>query len=170
MVADPQRTRKLIRRSTDAPADWIQNTTPFFRIQVPAAKDEYDQVVARYSDTPVRIVTTGHSLGGGLALHISFTHPGIDAIVFNSSPVAKPGLDVQEGNTRVSIWESGEWLQGPRNAVSFARGWDVERFEFRFLHGTALEQHGMERLALNFTKLGAKQSESLAAFLDTQCY
>ena len=158
-------------RGTDERKDWIQNMVPFFRKQVPHAEIEFGKVLDHYKGQNAKITTTGHSLGGGLALHMSFTHPDIDAIAFNSSPVTKAGKDPIMTNKRVSIWESGELLQGPRNSVNWARErWRyTKRIEFRFLHGSPIKLHLMEGFALNITKLGALTSKSLQAVIDQFC-
>ena len=158
-------------RGTDEKKDWIQNLVPFFRIQIPPASDEFERILKLYEGQPIRVVATGHSLGGGLAFHMSFVYPNVDAIAFNSSPVTKATLKLQEGNSRTSAWESGEVLQAPRNPVNWMRiRWhDVRRLEFRFLHGLPLKQHGMERFALNLTKLGAMKSSQLQALTTGWC-
>ena len=160
-------------RGTDETRDWIQNLVPFFRDQIPTADAEFSAVAKAYSENHVKIVATGHSLGGGLAFHISFLHPGIDAIAFNSSPVTKAGVKTITGNKRVSIWESGEGLQAPRNVVNVARlRWrGTLRREFRFLHGSPLKQHSIDKLAVNLARLGALSPGELelSTFLSARC-
>lgn len=150
-------------RGTDGLRDWMQNLIPSHRNQIAPASKEFERILNLYKDHAPKIVATGHSLGGGLALHMSFVYPGVDAIAFNSSPVTKAGVKLQKGNSRTSAWESGEILQFVRNLVSLVRPrWhDVNRIEFRFVHGLPLKQHGMERFALNLTKLGALKSAEL---------
>jgi pimeloyl-ACP methyl ester carboxylesterase len=122
-----------------------------------------------YENQGSKVTVTGHSLGGGLALHMSFKYPNIDAIVFNSSPVTKAGLTIQKGNNRITVWESGEFLQGARNFISLFRSrWHpIRRIEFRFVHGWTVKQHGMELFALNITKLGATWSPQLKALTES---
>lgn len=153
---------------TDESKDWIQNLAPFYRIQVPPAEKMFSDILTNYKDSGARIVVTGHSLGGGLAFHMSFVHHDVEAIVFNSSPVTKAGMKVLK-NKRTSIWESGEGLQAPRNVVNFARvRWrGVKRVEVRFLHGSPVRQHSMTLLALNLTKLAALGSPEHQALLET---
>jgi hypothetical protein len=158
-------------RGTDDKKDWIQNLVPFHRVQVPPASEAFERILKRYEGQDVKVVATGHSLGGSLAFHMSFVYPNVDAVAFNSSPVTKAGLAVQEGNSRTSAWESGEILQPPRNPVNWLRvRWHgVQRLEFRFLHGQPVKQHSIERLALNLTKLGAVKSPQLQAVIAAQC-
>lgn len=160
----------VVFRGTDEGKDWIHNLVPFFRNQVPPADKEFTEVLGRYKDRGVKIVAAGHSLGGGLAFHMSFTHPNVEAIAFNSSPVTKAGWQVQP-NQRTSIWESGEGLQAPRNSVNLARvRWhDVKRVEVKFQTGSPVKQHRMGDLALNLTKLAAQQSGEFQAVLNAFC-
>ncbi len=156
-------------RGTDGMIDWMQNFIPFRRIQVAPASEDFERILRLYENQGPKITATGHSLGGGLALHMSFKYPNIDAIVFNSSPVTKAGLKVQEGNNRTSVWESGEFLQIARNLISLVRSrwYPIRRIEFRFVRGWTVKQHGMESFALNITKLGATKSHQLKALTDS---
>lgn len=156
-------------RGTDEMIDWMQNFIPFRRIQVAPASEEFERILRLYENQGPKITATGHSLGGGLALHMSFKYPNIDAIVFNSSPVTKAGLKIQEGSNRTSVWESGEFLQIARNLISLfrPRWYPIRRIEFRFVHGWTVKQHGMESFALNITKLGATKSHQLKALTDS---
>lgn len=159
-------------RGTDGLSDWInQNLFPFHREQVPTAVQQFKEIQTDYKKQNVKITATGHSLGGGLAVHMSFTNPHIDAIVFNSSPITKAGNNPITTNTIVSIWESGDILQIPRNVINLIRPrwWRAERIEFRFVHGLPIMQHGMDRLALNMVKLGAVKSEPLRDLLTQYC-
>jgi len=63
----------------------------------------------RYSSS--KITAVGHSLGGGLALHVSSRVEGVNAYVFDSSPrVFAPEKNKVKNNFRVSIRERGEAL------------------------------------------------------------
>jgi hypothetical protein len=145
-------------RGTDVPLDCIQNSIPFFRIQVDPADQMFNAVRKRYAGSGARMVATGHSLGGGLAFHMSFRYKNVDAVVFNSSPVTKAGLTVEPGNHRVSIWESSEGLEPLRAAVADVRSrWeDVFGIKVRFLHGNPLAQHSMQALAFSLVRLAAE--------------
>jgi hypothetical protein len=175
-VFEKRDDRRLIEvvvafRGTDERKDWIQNLVPFFRNQVPPAAREFERIRDHYGNRPVRMVATGHSLGGGLAFHMSFVYPNVEAIAFNSSPVTKAGMKLVSGNRRTSAWESGEILQAPRNPINVFRSrWrDTKRVEFRFLHGSPIKQHSMRALAVNLARLGAIQSKELQTWLAKNC-
>jgi hypothetical protein len=158
-------------RGTDQLKDWRQNLLPIYRNQITPAEEAFDSILDRYKVTNAKIVATGHSLGGGLAFHMSFTHPFIDAIGFNSSPVTKAGFHPILSNIQVSVWESGEAIQAVRNIINMTRKrWQhVKRVEFRFTHGLPVGQHGMEELAYNMVKLSALESKSQKAYLESIC-
>ena len=161
----------VVFRGTDEKQDWVQNLVPFFRNQIKPASAAFEEIRARYEGQPVKFIATGHSLGGGLAFHMSFTYPNVEAIAFNSSPVTKAGMTIQAGNKQTSVWESGEGLQAVRNLVSGTRiRWHgVRRIEYRFLHGLPFKQHGMASLALNLIKLAGLRSSELQAITASQC-
>lgn len=154
-------------RGTDDKKDWIQNIAPLHHEQTPFAEFCFRRVLEKYKNTSAKIVATGHSLGGGLAMNISFKYPNVDAVVFNSSPIAQPGLNPNQNNKRVSISESGEILEVLRDAVK--ERWINTRFiKFSFLNGTPVQQHDITPLAANLVKLGAIQSTELKKYLDSQ--
>ena len=155
-------------RGTDSLNDSFQNFAPFYRNQVKPAREKFQEILDHYSGKAAKITATGHSLGGGLAFHMSFAFPDIEAIAFNASPVIKAGLRVHYDNKKTSVWESGEILQIFRNMVAIRpRWWNVKRVEYRFEHADFLNQHFMEDFALNIAKLGALQSTDLQALMKT---
>ena len=155
-------------RGTDDRLDWKTNLEPLHRVQMKPAETNFEALSARYEGSHVRIVTTGHSLGGGLAMHISFHYPGVDAVVFDASPVARPGLMPKTQAHRVSISESGEVLEVLRDAAS-VRWPNTERIKYRFVHDLPVEQHSMPMLAANLVKLGTTESPALAEFVKREC-
>ena len=156
-------------RGTDSLNDSFQNFAPFYRNQVKPAREKFQEILDHYAGKAAKITATGHSLGGGLAFHMSFAFPDIEAIAFNASPVIKAGLRVHYDNKKTSVWESGEILQVFRNMVTLLRPrwWNVDRVEYRFEHADFLNQHFMEDFALNIAKLGALQSTDLQALMKT---
>lgn len=58
-----------------------------------------------------QVSVTGHSLGGGLALSVSFWE-GVDAVVFNTSPRIFDGLkDANRQARRLAVFQEGDVLQ-----------------------------------------------------------
>lgn len=96
-----------------------------------------------------KIVTTGHSLGGGLAIHAALYHGNIDAYAFNSSPrVFKE--DVKDTNSRiVLISEDEDILQslrkflGTLDSVTTTKPFD----EFDFLKSSKLNEHSIYHIS-----------------------
>lgn len=124
------------------------------------------------------IVTTGHSLGGGLAQFVALaTKPGdlqvAKVFAFNSSPVTGARIldrQLRESNayrlTIDHIYESGE-------ALAYARATPLQDYpplasrcdplvrtvEVRAARGTALKLHGIELLATNLTDLSYNEGD-----------
>ena len=119
-------------RGTVDRRSWVQNLAPHHRIQVEPAKRNLERILHLYR-TPgaeVEITTTGHSLGGGLAVHMSFHYERVNAIIFDSSPMARQGSQKKK-NQRISIFESGEVLAPLR--VGRGLRWDLAgTFETNF--------------------------------------
>ncbi len=77
-------------KGTKEKIDWVTgNLAIGISIPYKSAKKHVKEYLASHSDRTVSL--TGHSLGGGLALSVSFWE-GVDAIVFNSSPRIYDGL------------------------------------------------------------------------------
>jgi len=89
--------------------DWISNLRWFLRF-VPFYRDQYtvvssrvgqevvDRIAKRPDSGTVRLVSTGHSLGGGLAQHLAY-----------SLPAGGPRVSVQEGAIRGGGRKKGKW-------------------------------------------------------------
>lgn len=155
-------------RGTDDAKDWLHNVTPFMD-QVPEAVRVFKAIRDSYGVTRPRMVATGHSLGGGLALHMALTIPDVEALAYNSSPVVRAGSDPILTNRRTSIWEQGEILQAVRDLKSEWRiewtGTDLVEVNFaRRL--SPLKQHKMEPLAFNLVLLAARYSPQMQKVLD----
>ena len=158
-------------RGTDDLRDWRQNLSPPLlfpkKRQTDLAEKNFERLRDMYEGQQVRYVATGHSLGGGLALHLSFKYPDVSAIVFNSSPRVEPGLTSARGvNARIIIWESNEALSYLRPLAKIRWG-TVKEVKFDFQPGRlgAIKQHGMYALALSMLKLGCETSLPTAASL-----
>jgi len=163
--------------------DWLSNLRWFRNRSV---FDQYDQVrtviktaIDRLEQDrcrPKRIITTGHSLGGGLAQQAAYAEPRIDYVyAFNSSPVAG-FLDVDE-QTRTAaiqdlgidvIYESGEALAPAPSLISGIRATAqcrprVREVRFATLSGgSGKERHRIGLLTGGIAAL-AKQAPANAA-------
>lgn len=97
------------------------------------------------------IVTTGHSLGGGLAQLFAYKSKQVNgAVVFDPSPVTgyHSCLSREETNCNVPIWrvyERGEVLSYARalTRMFYSLSENITELEFDLLGGDALNNHGM---------------------------
>lgn len=169
-------------RGTDQKRDWIQNLLPKVEVQAKTAEDKFGAVFEKYSKmSPApKLVATGHSLGGGLALHVSFLWKNVEAYAFNSSPrTDSKGSAI--ANNRFSVYEKGEILAAFRKLTKFVEPkWgDVHTHAFHFIDGSSqsprrffkasFEQHGMMPFASNLVRLGQTKSSELRTYVKSNC-
>ena len=172
-------------------SDWANNFRWFRRINTLRKPDQYDTArelcrvwleknVPRGSRD--RIITTGHSLGGGLAQYIFYSRaPQIDqAIVFDPSPVtgfhdreiqagAAAAVDMEYRPSFVSYriiraYEDGEILQYVRNAFDPFVPDDplIKHIEFKSKHrSNTISQHSMSMLATTILELSGKPTSTM---------
>jgi len=160
----------LVFRGTDDAVDWWTNLRWVTRY-APFVRDQYMQVQSltpllvksiqeRHSGRNIRIVTTGHSLGGGLANQAAYISAHIkEVFTFDSSPVTgfysvpdPPRSDNAKGIVVQRIYERGEILATFRRVVRWVNPLstkDPEIIETRFnlSHGDAITEHNMRTLA-----------------------
>jgi hypothetical protein len=167
-------------RGTDQKRDWIQENLRPSSNQKSYAEEEIKSVMKAYADPTLRIVATGHSLGGGLAYYVSFTHPRVEAITFDSSPRIGVRTKSLNNNLRVGIYEHGEILGTVRKVASKwigRRAWDsIAQKEFQFVdfdfskRGTYPDaQHSIYSLANNLVQLSAKGTSEISAWRNKLC-
>ncbi len=90
--------------------DWVTgNLAIGISIPYKSAKKHVREYIDAHPDRKVSV--TGHSLGGGLALSVSFWE-GVDAIVFNTSPRIYDGIkNANASASRLTVFQQGEILQ-----------------------------------------------------------
>jgi hypothetical protein len=83
-------------RGTFSSRDWLSNASWLLRwLPIPNHYDNARQIFEKIradalkqaDGRPVNFIVTGHSLGGGLAMHIAYGYPCVSAVIFNASPV-----------------------------------------------------------------------------------
>lgn len=175
----------VVFRGTSEPKDWWSNAR-FITRYVPIGWDQYDQVrrliagvvdraKARHGQR-LRMVTVGHSLGGGLAQQAAYAHPGIKQVfAFDSSPltgyqsvpVAERAIN-QRGIRIDRVYEKGEILAYVRG---FLREWklplsvkdpEIVEVRFNFSRGKSVQQHSMIQLALDLAAAAAPGNSAIA--------
>jgi Lipase (class 3) len=160
----------LVFRGTDDEADWWTNLrwvtryTPFVRDQYMQVQSLtpplVDEIHKRHQGRNIRIVTIGHSLGGGLAHQAAYVSARIkEVFAFDPSPVTgfysvpdPPRSENARGIVAQRIYERGEILAYFRRVVRWFNPLslkDPEIIEIRFnlSRGRAITQHNMRTLA-----------------------
>lgn len=100
-------------KGTDEKIDWLTNFWIGPSVQYKSAKKHVREY--KKNNTSRTVVTTGHSLGGGLALSSSLWL-GVDAYAYNSSPRVFDGWgDNREEATRKAIYQEKEVLSKIRS-------------------------------------------------------
>ena len=134
-------------RGTDELKDFKTNLSLGERRQYDRAERLYKRIKKEYGND-VKIDVTGHSLGGGLAMHISLLYKNVDSYVFNSSPrVFDGGKYDKNGNRFISISESGEILSLIRKVFRTIKKIDPKIYRYNFLAGHSIAEHSIMKLA-----------------------
>lgn len=101
-------------KGTDEKIDWLDgNFALGVSIPYKSAKKHVKDYIKEHPGR--RVMVTGHSLGGGMALSVSLWE-GVDAYVFNSSPRVFDGLKNHAAQAmRKAIYQEGDILQKIRS-------------------------------------------------------
>lgn len=111
----------------------------------------YDALRARVGSDAIAV--TGHSLGGGIASHVSMCRAGVDTYVFNTSPRFRRCDGQWIANRRWSVVEKGEALKAGRVFLPEATQKYTSINCTRT--GGPIRQHGIAPLAACLTGLAA---------------
>jgi hypothetical protein len=160
---DRENTYVFAFRGTDSWVDFFTaNLSVGYSWQYGSASKHFARFVREHPTA--RIVATGHSLGGGLALHVSVRakeerRRPVDAIAFDSSPRIFDGLGNKhlEGR-REMVYQKGEVLIIPRRIITKVS--DVvpreNIYETNYPFGTtAIKRHSSQHLAKELLLTGA---------------
>lgn len=152
-------------RGTDGRRDWLLanlalGISPPYR----QAKNEFETFLTKHPGR--KILVTGHSLGGGLALSMSARF-GVPAVIFDSSPRVFDGLgDHHKKATRELVYQNQEILEKVRRRWSkiseLVHDKDIYRTDFNF--GEA-NNHRADCLARGILEMGATHDTGLQVLL-----
>ena len=140
----------LAFRGTDSFKDFKTGNNPFKQSQNNYAMKIFDEIKTKYGAKSHTVV--GHSLGGGIAIHISLNREHVTAYSFNGSPVFRNKNNVK--NNRFSIVEHGEILKIVR---ALGREADQLYTSIGCTSGNPITQHDMQSLATCLTEIGGFQ-------------
>ena len=132
-TAGPQ-TVAIVFEGTKQGRDWFFGNLNFFwKGQYRDAEVLIKEIAAQYPKA--KLVTAGHSLGGGLAIHAALHNGKVDAYAFNTSPRIFNSDDYDATNTSITLisenddvleklrkkWKSFDTLEisGPYNKFDF---------------------------------------------------
>lgn len=143
-LSDDKKSVVIAFRGTDDKKDWRNaNLDTNIEGQYSDADSLFSMVLKEYGDK--KITTTGHSLGGGLALHISLANQGVDAFVFDTTPRIFAGNNYGKyENRRVLVYDSGEVLELLRGFFSTLKKFNLEKYRYNFLGGNLVHEHSIE--------------------------
>lgn len=144
--------------------DWWANLSWFTRIF--GVEDEYDyareafsrirkQAIGLAKNRPISIVATGHSLGGGLAQHVTYSFPCTSSVVFNTSPVKNINrVEEPYSNAQVVlIYENNDELTRFKKFIFGDE--EIEKYKHYNMQliPDKSPQHSMEGLAVGMARL-----------------
>jgi len=174
----------IVFRGTNGVKDWWSNAR-FLTQFIPLGWGQYETVRARIS-TLVQaarqrmpggaLMTTGHSLGGGLAQQAAYAVPDIKKVIaFDPSPltgfrsVPEPARSIHAKGIKIErVYEKGEilaFLRGPLRRFVPLDNEDPSIIEVRFnlTTGRAVAEHSMTDLALKMAALAQVPTAQAAA-------
>lgn len=143
-LSDDKESVVIAFRGTDDKKDWLNaNVDTNIEGQYADADSLFRRVLEDYGNK--KITTTGHSLGGGLAIHVSLENQGVDAFVFDATPRIFAGKNYGKYDNRiVQAYESGEILVPLRKLFSTLKKIKIEEYRYNFLGGNIVGEHSIE--------------------------
>lgn len=138
--------------------DWLfGNFNIFWKGQYGEALKLAKNVVERYPDA--KLVTTGHSLGGGLAIHVALHINDTVAYAFNSSPrVFAPRRRNNPDSRLVIVSENVDVLRKIRSAWKTLDTYD-QYDEFDFLNSDKITEHSIYYIGRGLANVAASTGE-----------
>lgn len=142
--------------------DWLLGNIR--KSQYASARDLVKTLQNKPEFSEYRFLATGHSLGGGLALHVSLYIKNIDSTAFDPSPRYIKILNKEiKINEMTVIYEKGEILQYLRALPIFLKYVKPDKvIKYNFMKGNSMIQHNMYYLARGLLKLAAINNDSIA--------
>ncbi|MCI2229914.1 hypothetical protein MC378_12120 [Polaribacter sp. MSW13] len=150
----------LVFRGTDSFEDFRTGNNPFKQRQNDYALKIFDEIRNKYGSE--NYIVAGHSLGGGISIHVSLNRENVVAFSFNGSPVFRNKKNFK--NKRYSIVENGEILKIVRLLGKEANQLYTS---IGCSKGNLISQHDMKSLALCLTQIGAIKNHQARESLKT---
>ncbi|MEM7360141.1 MAG: Mbeg1-like protein [Pseudomonadota bacterium] len=148
-LSNDRRRAVIAYRGTDDLPDWLHANADFNSHEKGQYRDAvhvWEKASAMADD--LEITTVGHSLGGGLAMHVAVTNENVNAVVFNPSPRLFIPKDAKRYENDVQIiYETGEILTVLRYMFSTLGKVKHSRFKFNYLGGNIISEHSMPKFA-----------------------
>ncbi|GAB0157777.1 hypothetical protein CHRYSEOSP005_30600 [Chryseobacterium sp. Alg-005] len=138
----------FVFRGTDSFKDFSTGNNPVNQKQNKYGLEIFDQCRSKYNFN--ECIVTGHSLGGGIATHISLNRVNATAFTFNRSPVFRNKMKIK--NSRYTIVENGEILKAAR---LFGKEPNQLYTSIGCTKGNPVKQHDMQALAECLTRIAA---------------
>ncbi len=115
----------------------------------------------KFGKKPIKYITTGHSLGGGLAIHIAKCFDEVSAIVFNTSFVHNAIFCKKRDNVIIEIYDEEEVLSAVRVLAGRSRQKHVNDDKLSTYginpveseNRAPIDQHSITKMALGMLRM-----------------
>lgn len=117
-------------------------------------KNVFEAAVIQSRGKKLSVITTGHSLGGGLAEHVASIYPCTSAITFNSSFVSNTKLYGNHIPQLIQIYEKGDIFEMFMPLTKNTKQHSVYRFDVdNIKHDSVVTEHKMEQIAAGISRM-----------------